>query len=99
MAVTKIDAFDVMYSSNTFVPRIGLKSAGNSIGQLLFKPDGSILPQDGESGGQVSLYYHLEDFENVINLLRSEKTMHLIYSGSGGGFENGIQTTPQALGA
>lgn len=98
MALTKIDEYEVMYSANTFVPRIWLKSGGKYIGQLIFKPDGSALPSDTMSGGQVNLYYHLEDFENAIDLLRNEKPMYLLYSGSGTGFENGIKTTQEPVG-
>ncbi len=98
MALTKIDEYEVMYSANTFVPRIWLKGAGKFIGQLIFRPNGSVLPPDGIASGQVSLYYHLDDFENAIDLLRNEKPMYLLYSGSGGGFENGIKTTPEPVG-
>lgn len=98
MAVTKIDEYEVMYSANTFVPRIWLKSAGKFIGQLIFKSNGSPLPPDGMSGGQVNLHYHLDDFENAIDLLRNEKPMYLLFSGSGSGFENGIKTTPEPVG-
>lgn len=98
MAVTKIDEYEVMYSANAFVPRIWLKSGGKFIGQLIFKPNGSALPADGMSGGQVNLHYHLDDFQNAIDLLRNEKPMYLLYSGSGGGNENGIKTTPEPVG-
>ena len=43
--------------------------------------------------GQVQLYYHLDDYRNAIDLLRNETPVYLLYSGSGGGFENGIKTT------
>jgi hypothetical protein len=98
MALTKIEEYEVMYSANTFAPRIWLKSGGKYIGQLIFKSDGSALPQDTMSGGQVNLYYHLEDFDNAIDLLRNEKPMYLLYSGSGTGFENGIKTSPEPVG-
>ncbi len=49
MALTKIDAYEVMYSANTFVPCIRLKNGRNYIGQLIFKPNGSALPPDGMS--------------------------------------------------
>ena len=98
MAITKIDAYEVMYSANTFAPRIWLTSAGKFIGQPIFKPNGSALPADGMSGGQVNLYYHLDDFQNTLDLLRNEKPMYLLYSGSGGGFENGIKTTAEPVG-
>jgi hypothetical protein len=50
------------------------------------------------SGGQVNLYYHLDDYPNAIDLLRNEGPMHLLYSGSGGGFENGIKMTEEVVG-
>lgn len=98
MALTKIDEYEVMYAANTFAPRIWLKSSGKFIGQLIFKPNGSPLPPDNMAGAQVNLYYHLDNFENTIDLLRNEKPMYLLYSGSGGGFENGIKTTAEAVG-
>jgi hypothetical protein len=98
MAITKIDSYEVMYSANTFVPRIWLKAAGNYIGQLIFKPNGSALPPDSSSGGQVNLWYHLDDYQNAIDLLRNEAPMYLLFSGTGGGNENGIKTTEEAVG-
>ena len=37
MALTKIDAYEVIYSANKFVPRIWLKGGGKYIGQLTFR--------------------------------------------------------------
>lgn len=98
MALTKIDKYEVMYSANQFVPRIWLKNGSQYIGQLIFQPNGSALPADNMSGSQVNLYYHFDHFQNVLDLLRNEKPMYLLYSGSGGGFENGIKTTQEAIG-
>lgn len=98
MALTKIDSYAVMYSANKFVPRIWLKGGGKYIGQLIFKPNGAVLPVDTMSGGQANLYYHLDDYQNSIDLLRNESPMYLLYSGSGGGFENGIKTTDEVVG-
>lgn len=64
----------------------------------IFKPNGSSLPPDNMVGGQVNLYYHLDDYYNAIDLLRNEGPMYLLYSGSGPGFENGIKTTPEVVG-
>lgn len=99
MATTRIDQFEVMYSSNTFVPRIWLLNAGKFIGQLIFFPDGKALPPDTMVKGQVNLYYHLEDFENVHQLLETEKDVFLLFSGSGPGFENGILTAAEPAGS
>lgn len=98
MALTKIDSYEIMYSDNTFAPRIWLKSGNSYIGQLIFKSNGSALPVDSSSGGQVNLYYHLENFAHCIDILRNESPVYLLYSGSGGGFENGIKTTTEVVG-
>jgi hypothetical protein len=50
------------------------------------------------SNGQANLQYHLEDLENVLDLLRNEKPMYLLYTGTGPGNENGIKTTPEPVG-
>jgi hypothetical protein len=81
-----------------FIPRIWLKSAGKYVGQLIFKPNGTALPQDNMTSGQVNLYYHLDDFDNIIDLLRNEKPMYLLWVGSGSGNENGIKTTAEPVG-
>ena len=57
MATTLINDYEVMYSANAFPPRIWLSSAGKFIGQLIFHPDGTALPPDGLSGGQVNLQF------------------------------------------
>src|ERR1700730_2162048 len=98
MDLTQITEYQVLYSANKFSPRIRLKHMANFIGQLIFMPDGSTLPPDAQSGGQVNLYYHLEDFANVFTLLSEEKVVYLLFNGSGPGFENGIQTSTDPLG-
>ena len=62
MAWTKqIDAYTVLYSSNTFLPRIGLKQGPIFVGQCVFHPNGTQLPADIlRPNGQVDLQYHLE---------------------------------------
>lgn len=95
----EISEYEVMYSANGFAPRIWLKGGGKNLGQLVFQPNGSTLPADDMVDGQVNLHYHLDDFRNVIDLLRNERPMYLLYSGSGGGYENGIKTTAEAVGA
>lgn len=99
MPLTQIDQYEVMYSANKFPPRIWLKQGGKFIGQLIFHPNGSALPPDATTaGGQVNLHYHLASYQNAIDLLRNEKPMFLLFSGSGPGFENGIKTTAEPLG-
>jgi hypothetical protein len=98
VTTTKIDEYEVMYSANKFFPRIWLKSAGKYIGQLVFQPNGAALPVDNMSGSQCNLYYHLDDFQNCIDLLRNERPMYLLWAGSGPGFENGIKTLAETIG-
>ena len=98
MSPTRIDAYEVFYSSNSFSPRIGLKHAGTFIGQMIFKPNGVALPPDGSANGQVNLYYHLDDFQNAIDLLRNEKPVYLYFNGTGAANENGIKTMVEKVG-
>ena len=79
MALTAIEDYEVMYSSTPFVPRIWLISQGNFIGQLIFMPDGTPLP--GDTPG--NLYYHLEDFENLLGILATDKPTYLLFVGTG----------------
>lgn len=97
MVLTKIDEYEVIYSANGFVPRIG-KNNKKFIGQLIFKPNCSALPPDNMINGQVNRYYHLDDYHNAIDLFRNEDPMYLFYNGSGSGFENGIKTTLEVVG-
>ena len=96
MSLTAIDHYWVQYSANSFPPRIGLQNKGTLFGQLVFMPNGSALPPDGITNGQIQLYYHQADFANILAILQKEKTVYLLYNGSGPGFENGIQTTEPA---
>ena len=96
--VTMIDQYHVLYSSNKNEPRIGLIHAGQYIGQLIFKPNTTALPVDTNINNFVNLYYHLDDFHNALDLLRNEKPMYLWFNGSGAGYENGIQTSPEPVG-
>lgn len=98
MSVTRVDAYEVFYSANTFSPRIALKHAGSFIGQLIFKPNGAALPPDASAEGQANLYYHLDDFQNAIDLLRNEKPIYLYFNGTGVGAENGIKTMVEKVG-
>jgi hypothetical protein len=94
MVLTAIDDYEVIYSSTPFVPRIWLMSKGNFIGQLIFMPDGSPLP--GDSPG--NLYYHLEDLENLLAVLATDKPTYFLYAGTGSGNEHGILTAPEPVG-
>jgi hypothetical protein len=98
MAQMRVDAYEVLYSANGFPPRIALKNAGNYIGQMIFLPNGAALPADTVVNKQAQLHYHLDDFQNAVDLLRNEKPIYMYYNGSGGGFENGIRTMSEKVG-
>lgn len=103
-----IEEYRVTYSSNTFWPRIALLKAGKYFGQLEFLPNGKELPPDTKvfSGtgpkknwtACITLHFHLDDFKNVIDLLRNEKPMYLVYAGSGPGNENCIDSFTEPVG-
>jgi len=98
MPTTQIEKYHVIYSANRFDRRIGLMAGGAYIGQLVFHPNGATLPADGLNGTQPQLHYHLDDFANALDLLRNEKPVYLLYSGSGGGYENALVTDPETVG-
>lgn len=95
MATKKIAKYTVQYASNRFSPRIWLyDSNGKGIGQLVFRPNGTTLPGDSSS----SLYYHLDDFQNAIDLLRNEGPVYWSFNGTGPGNENAIRTSKEPVG-
>ena len=94
MALTKITDYEVMYSANTFPPRVWLKNGTRQFAQLVFERNGDPLPDDTAD----ALYYHHDDLPMILDLLRNEKPMYLLFNGSGTGFENGIKTTAEPVG-
>lgn len=98
MATTEIHAYQVRYSANTFRRCIWLKNNGRYIGLLFFNPNGSVLPQDNFENihAYAVLNYHLDDFQNVLDILRNEKPLYLLYKGPG--LENCIQTEEEMPG-
>ena len=95
MATTQIGRYVVQYASNTFPPRIWLyDTKAKPFGQLVFLPNGAALPQDSSE----SLFYHLADFQNVVDLLRNEKPVYFSFLGVGPGFENAIRTSEEPVG-
>ena len=90
-----ITAYSITYSANTFARRIALKNKTKFIGELYFyNHTMAILPDDTETivNGKpfYALSYYVEDFANVIAILKSTKKKFLFFNGSGGLNENGI---------
>jgi hypothetical protein len=102
-----IKSYEVYYLAK-FPPKILLKG-DKYFGQLIFQPNGTTLLPDKIEPANLSLYYHqdvlytvyyhLDDFPNVIDLLRNEKPMWLIWAGEGANSENGIKTYLEAVGS
>jgi len=57
-----------------------LNSAGKNVGKLIFNPSGTILPSPSNPNGIITLYYHLEDFQKIIDVLRNEKPIWLSFT-------------------
>ncbi|MBA3928180.1 MAG: hypothetical protein C0521_01190 [Xanthomonas sp.] len=89
MPRTQIEKCRVIHSAKTFRRCIGPRG---------LHADGAVLPQDGSNGTQPQLRYHLDDFQNAIDLLRNEKPVYLLYNGSGSGFGNALVTDPETVG-
>jgi hypothetical protein len=92
----QIDDYELLYMSNTNQPLIGLINSGNWFAQLVFYPNGAVLPTDGLVDGQPCLYYHLDDFANCYALLRHEEVVYLIFNGPGS--QNFLSTFERAPG-
>ncbi len=85
----KIEEYIVTYPANKRTPRINLVAgSGEFVGELIFMPNGTTLPADT----QTQAHYHLEDFANVLDLLRNERPIYYIHNGPGDDNANGLQT-------
>ena len=97
---TQITSYVVIYTTSPRVPHILLRNAKKTVGQLFFAPDGTSLSSDFQAApsGLVNLNYHLGDFHNIMDLLRNEKPVFLLFNGNGPRFENGLQTGIETVG-
>ena len=85
----KIEEYIVTYPTNKRTPRISLVvGSGELAGELIFMPNGTTLPADTQS----QAHYHLDDFANVLDLLRNERPIYYIHNGPGHDNANGLQT-------
>lgn len=96
MPVTAIEEYVVSYASNTFAPRIFLRSGGNYVGQLVFLQNGMAKPVDNISGGIINLFYWIDNFPHCLDILRNEAPVYLFFNGPG--VENGIRTVQEPVG-
>ncbi len=81
MATTKIGTYTILLSAHTYNPRIWLyDDAGLNIGQLVFHPNGTVLPANTPT----SLNYHLDEYLMAVDLLRNEKPVYYQYMAGAG---------------
>ncbi|HTX88318.1 MAG TPA: hypothetical protein VMC08_04960 [Bacteroidales bacterium] len=99
MAYTVVDQYAIKYDANIHTPHIWLHGGGKWFAQLFFMPDGSTLPADTSDATWIKLYFHLEDYQHLIDLLRYESPVGLSYAGSGSGYTNTVQADPATVGA
>jgi hypothetical protein len=92
MSSTLIDTYVIIYSANARPRRIELSAVTRHAGTLLFFPDNTRLPANRLAGKTPVLHYYLEDFANVLDILKHEKPVYLIYTGPGPQDENGLIT-------
>jgi hypothetical protein len=93
---TQVQDYELLYESNNWQPVIGLINSGNWFAQLVFYPNGTVLPPDELVDGTPTLNYHLDDFANCYALLRHEETVYLLYVGPEG--TNMLTTWEKAAG-
>lgn len=91
---TKLLGYEVRFTSGTTTaPRIWLYGKGGLVGQLIFVSDETPLTGDSvDPNGNVNLYYHREALSALLELLRAEKDIYLMWQGPGTLVENGIKT-------
>jgi hypothetical protein len=92
MAGTKIDSYQIIYSSNKTPRRIILKSGSGVIGQLVFYPLGISLPPDGYAAGATCLNYCIDDFSNCVDLLRNESPVFFSFANSVSSINTGSES-------
>jgi hypothetical protein len=95
MPQIQITSYTITYSANTFARRIALKNKTKFIGECYFNHASvNPIPDDAEIlvNGKpfYTINYYIEDFANVIAILKSTKKKFLFFNGSGGLNENGI---------
>ena len=85
----KIAEYIVTYPTNRRTPRINLVAgSGEFVGELIFMPNGATLPADTRN----QAHYHLDDFANVLDMLRNERPIYYVHNRPGDDNANGLQT-------
>jgi hypothetical protein len=72
-----IEKHYIKYPSNATVKTIWLKNGEALIGVLQFRASGSSVPPNNLHHGLPIVQYRLEDFSNIVYLLKSERPAYL----------------------
>ena len=57
-------------------------ATGNTIGNAVFLDDSETLKESANTNGQVTLYYRISLLPHVIDMLRNEKPVFLLWAGA-----------------
>jgi hypothetical protein len=72
-----IEKHCIKYPSNATVKTIWLKNGEDLIGVLQFRASGSSVPPNAHLHGLPIVQYRLEDFSNIVYLLKNERPAYL----------------------
>lgn len=82
--IKTVDSYSYMiYASRTNLSEVKavfqLNGGGVSLGYLHFMADGYVLPKSKKLSGLYYFYYHESQLPSIIDMLRNEKPIYLIY--------------------
>jgi len=75
-----LSIFSSRYDENEVISAIMLSSDTSFYGYLHFLADGSELPQAKKQYGLFYMYYHQMDYLAIVDMLRNENPVYLIYN-------------------
>jgi hypothetical protein len=67
------------YEENEVISDIMLSGENVFYGYAHFLADGSVLPKANKKFNHFHLYYHQKDFPAIVDLLRNEKPVYIIF--------------------
>lgn len=69
------------YSTASNAAAIHLYNGGALVGSLYFNYDAARANRDpGQSGSRVVLYYHMSILDTIVDMLRNEDSVYLLYN-------------------
>jgi hypothetical protein len=68
------------WGPNGWRAQIGLRHASGTAGYIRFYEAGIPQPQDTSTGGQIRMHLPMATFPHMVDLLRNEKPLWLVYT-------------------